>query len=312
MSTSAADLDVVRDYWNRRPCNIRHSQAEIGSKEYFDKVEARKYMVEPHIPAFADFPYWKGKRVLEIGCGLGTDATNFARASAEYTGLELSSASLELTKKRFEVFGLNGTFYLGNAEELTDIIPSQKFDLIYSFGVIHHTPNPGRVIEAARNYLDAGSEFRLMLYAKHSWKAAMIDAGMDTSGIKFSGLFAIELGKKFMADSVPVRHWYRNHDGLDDQFGYFSQIWLRASISVQEVTKSSKGGISDNVKTLLKLIICLAIGAYIVFAGALSAIRRGGFHYTVWEKHRQAILQVLQVAPKIKNDCCFNKCTQRQ
>jgi SAM-dependent methyltransferase len=179
MSTSATDLDVVRDYWNRRPCNIRHSQAEIGSKEYFDQVEARKYVVEPHIPAFADFRCWKGKRVLEIGCGLGTDATNFARAGADYTGFELSSASLELTKKRFEVFGLTGTFYLGNAEELNDIIPSQKFDLIYSFGVIHHTPNPSRVIAAARDYLDAGSEFRLMLYAKHSWKAAMIDAGFD-------------------------------------------------------------------------------------------------------------------------------------
>jgi SAM-dependent methyltransferase len=164
MSASAADLDVVRDYWNRRPCNIRHSQAEIGSKEYFDQVEARKYMVEPHIPVFADFACWKGKRVLEIGCGLGTDAANFARAGADYTGFELSNVSLELTKKRFAIFGLNGTFYLGNAEELSDIAPSQKFDLVYSFGVIHHTPNPGRVIEAAKNYLDVGSEFRLMLY----------------------------------------------------------------------------------------------------------------------------------------------------
>ena len=180
MSTSAsADLNAVRDYWNRRPCNLRHSQAEIGSKAYFDQVEARKYMVEPHIPAFADFACWKGKRVLEIGCGLGTDATNFARAGADYTGFELSSASLELTKKRFAIFGLKGTFYLGNAEELNDIIPWQKFDLIYSFGVIHHTLNPDRVIEAAKNYLDSGAEFRLMLYAKHSWKAAMIDAGMD-------------------------------------------------------------------------------------------------------------------------------------
>jgi SAM-dependent methyltransferase len=180
MSTSAAgDLNLVRDYWNRRPCNIQHSPAEIGSREYFDQVEARKYMVEPHIPAFSDFARWKGMRVLEIGCGIGTDAVNFARAGADYTGLELSSVSLEIAKSRFAIFGLNGTFYLGNAEELDDIIPAQRFDLVYSFGVIHHTPNPGRVIEGAKRYLDAASEFRLMLYAKHSWKAAMIDAGLD-------------------------------------------------------------------------------------------------------------------------------------
>lgn len=179
MSQTTAELSDVRDYWNRRPCNIRHSQAEIGTREYFDQVEARKYMVEPHIPAFADFARWKGKKVLEIGCGLGTDATNFARAGADYTGFELSSASLEITKKRFETFGLKGTFHLGNAEELADIVPAQKFDLIYSFGVIHHTPHPERVIEAAKAYLTPDSEFRLMLYAKNSWKNAMIEAGLD-------------------------------------------------------------------------------------------------------------------------------------
>lgn len=179
MSQAPADLSAVRDYWNRRPCNIRHSTAEVGTREYFDQVEARKYMVEPHIPGFAEFERWKGKRVLEIGCGLGTDATNFARAGADYTGLELSSASLDLTKKRFETFGLKGTFHLGNAEELTEIVPAQKFDLVYSFGVIHHTPHPERVMEAVKAYLKPESEFRLMLYAKNSWKNAMIAAGLD-------------------------------------------------------------------------------------------------------------------------------------
>ena len=108
-----ASIETVAEYWNRRPCNIRHSRAPVGSRAYFDEVEQRKYFVEPHIPGFAQFERWRDKRVLEIGCGIGTDATNFARAGAEYTGIELSEVSLDLAKRRFDEFGLNGTFILG-------------------------------------------------------------------------------------------------------------------------------------------------------------------------------------------------------
>ena len=59
----------VRDFWNRRPCNIRHSSRPIGEQEYFDEVEARKYFVQPHIPGFAAFFQWSGKCVLEVGLG---------------------------------------------------------------------------------------------------------------------------------------------------------------------------------------------------------------------------------------------------
>jgi SAM-dependent methyltransferase len=172
-------IDEVRRFWDTRPCNIRHSRAEIGTRAYFDEVEKRKYFVEPHIPGFAEFEKWKGKRVLEIGCGLGTDAVNFARAGADYTGVDLSAASLDLARRRFAVYGLRGTFHLGNADELPKAVPVQVFDLVYSFGVIHHSPEPSRVIRSLKMYLGPESEFRLMLYAKHSWKNIMIDAGFD-------------------------------------------------------------------------------------------------------------------------------------
>src|SRR5256886_11069112 len=118
-----ATIAEVREFWNVRPCNIRHSPRSVGSREYFDEVEARKYFVEPHIPGFAQFERWKGKKVLEIGCGIGTDSINFARAGADLTIVELSDESLELCKKRFDVYGLKAKFFLGDAEELSKVGP---------------------------------------------------------------------------------------------------------------------------------------------------------------------------------------------
>lgn len=179
MITTLDPIDAVRDYWNRRPCNLRHGTAPIGTREYFDQVEARKYRIEPHIPAFTEFERWRGRRVLEIGCGLGTAAVSFARAGADYTAVELSEESLRLARRRFDVFGLRGTFHAGNAEELTRIVPVERYDLVYSFGVIHHSPHPERIVAEVKNYLGRDSEFRLMLYAKNSWKNVLIEAGFD-------------------------------------------------------------------------------------------------------------------------------------
>lgn len=173
------DIRDVQKFWDDRPCNVMHSNAEVGTKEYFDEVEEKKYFVEPHIPMFAEFGKWKNKKVLEIGCGIGTDAVNFARAGAEYTGIELSKNSLDIAVKRFNVFNLEGTFYHGNAENLTAIVPVQKYDLIYSFGVLHHTPYPKKIVRAIEFYMGKDSELRLMLYAKNSWKAMMIEAGLE-------------------------------------------------------------------------------------------------------------------------------------
>lgn len=148
----------------------------MGTREYFDEVEARKYFVEPHIPRFAEFPRWEGKKVLEIGCGIGTDTINFARHGAQVTAVELSEKSLAIARQRAEVYDLQHRirFYLGNAEELTTFVPVEPYDLVYSFGVIHHTPHPERVIEQMRHYVQPGSTVKIMVYHRYAWKVLWI------------------------------------------------------------------------------------------------------------------------------------------
>jgi 2-polyprenyl-3-methyl-5-hydroxy-6-metoxy-1,4-benzoquinol methylase len=179
MSTSTFEqipIDQVQEYWDRRPCNIRHSTKPPGSREYFDEVERRKYFVEPHIPKFADFSRWQNKKVLEIGCGIGTDTMNFARQGASVTAIDLSEKSLEMARERAAVYGLADriAFFHGSAEQLDQIVPPEPFDLIYSFGVIHHTPHPERVLQQLRNYVRPGSTVKIMVYHRYSWKVLWI------------------------------------------------------------------------------------------------------------------------------------------
>src|SRR5260370_27479569 len=108
MSLSFRDVPInsVSDYWNSRPCKMRYSWKPVGSREYFDEVEARKYFVGSHIPGFVEFERWKGKRVLEVGCGIGSDTIVFARHGANVTAVDLTEKSLDVARQRARAYGV--------------------------------------------------------------------------------------------------------------------------------------------------------------------------------------------------------------
>ncbi len=175
-------LSKVHDYWNSRPCNIRHSSKSQDTVEFFDEVAAKKFKVEDHKLNFLALEKWKGKHILELGCGLGTDAIQFAKAGANVTCVDLTENSLDLCKRNFELHGLQGEFFLGNIEELDTILPKDyynKYDLIYSFGVIHHTPNPKQVFKSMTPFLKEDGEIRCMLYSRFSYKLFWLMNGYD-------------------------------------------------------------------------------------------------------------------------------------
>ena len=124
----------VREFWQEHPCGTKFADAPPGSRRFYELVEEHRYKKEWHIPTAAGFAQSKNLRVLEVGCGLGTDGAQFAKAGADYTGIDLTQAAVDLAKRRFELFDLPGTFRVADAEGLD--FPDNSFDLVYSHGVL--------------------------------------------------------------------------------------------------------------------------------------------------------------------------------
>ncbi|MST95301.1 MAG: class I SAM-dependent methyltransferase, partial [Pedosphaera sp.] len=166
METKPA-LKNVHAFWNTEACGTYFVQQFEDEKDFFEKFRENRYRTEWHIPLLMPFAQAKGKSVLKIGTGNGADGAVFALEGAHYTGVDLTDAALEATRKHFQVFGLPGTFQHENAEQLS--FPDASFDLVYSHGVLHHTPNTQRAIDEVWRVLKPGSQAIIMLYYKRSF-----------------------------------------------------------------------------------------------------------------------------------------------
>lgn len=168
MSESNAQLkDRVRDFWQKHPCGSKFADAQPGSRLFYELVEQHRYEKEWHIPEAAGFNQSKNLSVLEIGCGLGTDGAQFAKAGADYTGIDLTQAAVDLARRRFELFNLPGKFRVADAESLD--FPDNSFDLVYSHGVLHHTPDTAGAIREVHRVLRPGGRAAVMLYHRNSY-----------------------------------------------------------------------------------------------------------------------------------------------
>jgi ubiquinone/menaquinone biosynthesis C-methylase UbiE len=161
------NVEEVRSFWNANPCNANLSQAE-DRRQYFQEISDRRYNGRDwHVPTVANFASYRGKNVLEIGCGIATDGLEFAKSGANYTGVDLTPHSIELAKERFGLLGMPGRFEVANAEQGLPF-PDSSFDHVYSFGVIHHSPHPEKIAREIHRVLRKGGTITVMLYNRNS------------------------------------------------------------------------------------------------------------------------------------------------
>lgn len=161
--SSSDTTDKVRKFWESKSCGARHTAKEKHSMEYFDEIESYRYTYEPFIHSFAQFTRWSGKRVLEVGVGAGTDFLQFARAGARCYGVDLTREAIDNVKARLRLYGLSAEDLTRcNAEQLP--YPDNSFDLVYSWGVIHHAEDTEKVLSEINRVVRPGGFVKIMVY----------------------------------------------------------------------------------------------------------------------------------------------------
>jgi ubiquinone/menaquinone biosynthesis C-methylase UbiE len=226
--------EAVRAFWEAEACGER----------YGDRHDAVRYELEPEVEGFADFSSGRGRRVLEIGVGRGADFVRWLQAGAQATGIDFTHRAVTLTREGARQHGLGGSLNVGDAEKLP--FRDGQFEVVYSWGVLHHTPDFAAALREAIRVLAPGGELRVMVYHRRSWVALAAWVRFCLlRGRPFSGLRAAvseiespgtqaftrsELAALVELDDVAVvprlTHWDRRlFPGvarlLGDRFGWF-------------------------------------------------------------------------------------------
>ena len=156
----------VQSFWDQTPCGTRDLSEQPGTREFFATLARERDEREPFIPDFARFDEQKGRRVLEVGVGAGSDSIRFARAGARFTGVDLTEAAISLTSRRLGLEAYEGDLQTADAENLP--FPDHTFDFVYSWGVIHHTPDVPAAAQQLVRVLRPGGRLCVMIYHRHS------------------------------------------------------------------------------------------------------------------------------------------------
>jgi ubiquinone/menaquinone biosynthesis C-methylase UbiE len=168
MQSGTVTKEAVKDFWNAEPCGTRY----LGGPQEFDAHARARYELEPFIFDFAGFPSASGLKVLEIGVGLGADYLEWLKAGAQATGVDLSAASLDRARQRCEAAGFNPDLRIADAEQLP--FAGDYFDVVYSYGVMHHSPNTQQCVREALRVLKPGGRAKIMVYHHPSLTGAML------------------------------------------------------------------------------------------------------------------------------------------
>jgi ubiquinone/menaquinone biosynthesis C-methylase UbiE len=165
-------IDAIQNYWNHRIHDLEMTDHPVGSKAFFDDLDDYRFDKLHYLPRLVDFSAFRGRRLLEVGCGIGTDLVRFAKGGARVTGVDLAETAIDLARKNFELNGVAPEeLRVANGEALP--YPDASFDVVYGHGVLQYTANAEQLIRECHRVLKPGGTGIFMVYNRVSWLNAM-------------------------------------------------------------------------------------------------------------------------------------------
>jgi ubiquinone/menaquinone biosynthesis C-methylase UbiE len=165
-------IDAIRDYWNHRIHDLEMTDQPVGTKAFFDDLDEYRFDKLHYLPRLVDFSSFKEQRLLEVGCGIGTDLVRFAKGGARVTGVDLAQTAIDLAGKNFALNGVTPEeLRVADGEELP--YPDASFDVVYAHGVIQYTADPAKLIHECHRVLKPGGTAIFMVYNRVSWLNAL-------------------------------------------------------------------------------------------------------------------------------------------
>jgi SAM-dependent methyltransferase len=166
-----ATIDEVRTYWERHIHDLEITQHPVGSRGFFDDLDQYHFEKLHHLLRLVDFNAYRGKRVLEVGCGAGIDLARFARGGADATGIDIAPSAIELARANFAQQQLEADLRVANGEAQPFVADS--FDLVFAHGVVQYTADPQRLVDECRRVLRPGGQAIFQVYNRISWLNAL-------------------------------------------------------------------------------------------------------------------------------------------
>lgn len=199
-------IDQIQRYWNERIHDLEMTRHPPGTPAFFEDLDAYRFDKLRYLPELVDFNGFAGQRLLEVGCGIGTDLVRFARGGARCTGIDLSATAIELARRNFALHGLHADLEVGNGEALP--FAEGAFDVVYAHGVIQYTADPARLVHECHRVLRPGGTGIFMVYNRHGWLLAMsrlTGVSLEHSDAPVLRMFSIGEFRRLLAPFRAVR-----------------------------------------------------------------------------------------------------------